>query len=107
MRSGHNLLAETHWTSSVTMLQLDSTQWRSDMSGENKPPASDYSLPILGRPGIEPLLDSHKAAALLGVHPRTLQRMVHRGEIVGVHVGKLWRFKPSAIAQWIEREMAS
>jgi excisionase family DNA binding protein len=43
---------------------------------------------------------------LLGVHPRTLQRMVLRGEIAGVHVGKLWRFRPSAIDQWIERQLA-
>jgi len=107
MRGGHNPIAETHWTSLVTMLQLDSTYRRFDMFGEKKPPISDYSLPIIGRPGIEPLLDSHKAAAVLGVHPRTLQRMVHRGEIAGVHVGKLWRYKPSSIAQWIEREMVS
>jgi len=37
--------------------------------------------PFLADRASEPLLDSHKAAALLGVHPRTLQRMVHRGEI--------------------------
>jgi excisionase family DNA binding protein len=76
------------------------------MMDEKKLPASERLLPILGRPGIEPLLDSHAAAALLGVHPRTLQRMVLRGEIAGVHVGKLWRFRPSAIDQWIERQLA-
>jgi excisionase family DNA binding protein len=76
------------------------------MIDEKKPPTSERLLPILGRPGIEPLLDSQAAAALLGVHPRTLQRMVLRGEIAGVHVGKLWRFRPSAIDQWIERQLA-
>ena len=50
------------------------------MYDQKKPPASERNLSILGRPGIEPLLDSHKAAALLDVHPRTLQRMVLRGE---------------------------
>lgn len=59
------------------------------MYDEKKPPASERNLPILGRPGIEPLLDSHKAAAMLDVHPRTLQRMVQRGQIAGVQVGKL------------------
>lgn len=51
----------------------------------------------------EPLLDSYQAAAMLRVHPRTLQRLVHRGKIHAVQVGKLWRFKPSAIEAWIDR----
>jgi excisionase family DNA binding protein len=63
------------------------------MSDERKPPASVGVTE--GRPRIdrEPLLDSHQAAAILKVHPRTLQRLVHRGEIAAVHVGKLWRFR--------------
>lgn len=76
------------------------------MMDTKKPSASERLLPVLGRPGVEPLLDSHSAAALLGVHPRTLQRMVLRGEIAGVHVGKLWRFRPSSIDQWIDRQLA-
>lgn len=76
------------------------------MYDEKKPPASERNLPILGRPGIEPLLDSHKAAAMLDVHPRTLQRMVQRGQITGVQVGKLWRFRACAIDQWIDRKQA-
>ena len=51
----------------------------------------------------EPLLDSHEAAAILRVHPRTLQRLVHRGKIHAIQVGKLWRFRPSAIEAWIDR----
>jgi excisionase family DNA binding protein len=76
------------------------------MSDEKKPPASAGPD---GRPRIdrEPLLDSHQAAAMLKVHPRTLQRLVHRGEIAAVHVGKLWRFKASALNAWIDRDIAS
>jgi excisionase family DNA binding protein len=74
------------------------------MYDQKKPPASERNLPILVRPGIEPLLDSNKAAAMLDVHPRTLQRMVQRGEIAGVQVGKLWRFRASAIDAWIDRK---
>lgn len=55
----------------------------------------------------EPLLDSHEAAAILKVHPRTLQRLVHRGEIAAVQVGKLWRFKATALTEWIDRRIAS
>lgn len=75
------------------------------MSIEKKPPAS-VGDPN-GRIEREPLLDSNQAAAILKVHPRTLQRLVHRGEITAVHVGKLWRFKPSALTAWIDRDIAS
>lgn len=76
------------------------------MIDEKKPPASERLLLILGRAVVEALLDSHVAAALLGVHPRTLQRMVLRGQITGVQVGKLWRFRASAIDHWIHQKQA-
>jgi excisionase family DNA binding protein len=44
----------------------------------------------------EPLLDSDEAAALLQIHPKTLQKMARNGEITGVQIGKLWRFHVSA-----------
>jgi excisionase family DNA binding protein len=56
---------------------------------------------------VELLLDSHEAAAVLGVHPRTLQRMAQRGQIAGVQVGKLWRFRASSLLAWIDHQMAS
>ena len=66
-----------------------------------KTPVSERgSVPIFGR-GAVPLLDCHQAAEYLGVHPRTLQRMVLRGEISAVRVGKLYRFVPSAIEEWV------
>lgn len=46
-------------------------------------------------PATEPYLDTDEAAAILKVHPKTLQRMAKRGEIQGVRVGKLWRFRGS------------
>jgi excisionase family DNA binding protein len=73
------------------------------MSELRKPVASERVGPKIFGPGAEPLLDSHQAAQFLGVHPRTLQRMVLRGEISGVRVGKLWRFVPSALAEWVQR----
>lgn len=67
-----------------------------------KPVASQRGeRPIFG-PGAPALLKSSEAAQYLGVHPRTLQRMVRRGEITGVRVGKLWRFVPSSIRDWIQ-----
>jgi excisionase family DNA binding protein len=77
------------------------------MSDEKKPPASAVAPDPRLKIDREPLLDSHQAAAILNVHPRTLQRLVHRGEIAAVHVGKLWRFRASALAEWIDRGLAS
>lgn len=50
----------------------------------------------------EPLLDSDEAAALLKIHPKTLQRMARRGEIPAVQIGKLWRFRASELNAWMQ-----
>jgi excisionase family DNA binding protein len=55
----------------------------------------------------EPLLDTEQAAAIMKVHPKTLQKFARRGLVRGVHVGKLWRFRGSEIDAWIERQMAN
>jgi len=49
----------------------------------------------------ERLLDSDEAAALLKIHPKTLQRMARKGEIAGIQIGKLWRFRLSELDQSI------
>ena len=71
------------------------------MEGQRKPPASERGDIAIFGPGAAPLMDSHQAATFLGVHPRTLQRMVTRGEISAVRVGKLYRFVPSALQEWV------
>jgi len=55
----------------------------------------------------EQLLDSDEAAALLKIHPKTLQKMARNGEITGVQVGRSWRFRASIINEWLEHKMAS
>jgi len=69
---------------------------------DQKRPSQSETSPLSGNLK-EPLLDSRQAAAMLKIHPRTLQRLVHRGEIGAVHVGKLWRFKASALEEWIDK----
>lgn len=54
----------------------------------------------------ERLLDSDEAASLLKIHPKTLQRMARNGEISGVQIGKLWRFRASLLNNWMESKMA-
>jgi excisionase family DNA binding protein len=52
----------------------------------------------------EPLLDSEEAAAIMKIHPKTLQKLARKGLIRGAHVGKLWRFRASEIESWIQRQ---
>lgn len=56
---------------------------------------------------LEPLLDSVQAAALIRIHPKTLQKMARAGEIRAIHVGKLWRFRASEIEAWIRLKMSA
>lgn len=72
------------------------------MPDEKKPPEGTFRENRLPKNIKEPLLDSRQAAAILKVHPRTVQRLVHRGEIHAVHVGKLWRFRASALEAWMD-----
>ena len=76
------------------------------MFDRKKPPVSERNPFRPGVPNVEPLLDSNQAAAILGIHPRTLQRMVLRGEIQAIHIGKLWRFKASSLSAWMDQKMA-
>ncbi|MBZ5678164.1 MAG: helix-turn-helix domain-containing protein [Acidobacteriia bacterium] len=55
----------------------------------------------------EPLLKTAQAAALLGVHPKTLQRMARNGEVPGHRIGDLWRFRASDLDRWVRGEVSS
>lgn len=49
------------------------------------------------------LLTTNEAADLLHVHPRTVQRLVERGQLCVVHLGGAVRFDPRDVAGLIER----
>jgi excisionase family DNA binding protein len=51
-------------------------------------------------------LNSEEAAALLKIHPKTLQKMARNGEITGIQIGRVWRSRASALNRWLE-EIAS
>ena len=73
------------------------------MPDDSQPRTPDRQRDRLTQALREPLLDSCQAAAMLKIHPRTLQRMVHRGKIHAIQVGRLWRFKASALDAWMDR----
>jgi excisionase family DNA binding protein len=74
------------------------------MSDPNRKPARPALVPV--SPPFEQLLDSDEAAVLLKIHPKTLQRMARNGEIAGIQIGKLWRFRASELDRWISGRIA-
>lgn len=59
--------------------------------------------PAVREDEFEPLLDSEEAAALLKIHPKTLQKLARNGEVSAIHIGKLWRFRASALDEWVKK----
>jgi len=50
----------------------------------------------------EPLLDVAEAARLLRIHPKTLRVKASHGIIPAVQIGRVWRFRASALNRWLE-----
>ncbi len=63
-----------------------------------EPPAVDETQVAPG------LLTTSETAALLHVHPRTVQRLVERGQLEAIHLGTAVRFDPGDVAALTERE---
>ena len=53
------------------------------------------------------LLTLSEAADLLQVSTRTLQRMIHSGEMPALKVGGQWRVRRALLRQWVENREAS
>ena len=67
---------------------------------QRKPVASEPFVP-------EPLLDTDQAAAIMRIHPKTLQRYARHGIVRGFQLGSMWRFRASDIDRWISEQLAS
>ena len=55
----------------------------------------------------EPVLNTEEAAALLQIHPKTLQRMARQGRVPAFRIGDLWRFRASALDEWLRSGVCS
>jgi excisionase family DNA binding protein len=49
------------------------------------------------------LLTTRETAELLHVHPRTVQRLVERGQLGAIHLGAAVRFDPTDVAELTEQ----
>lgn len=55
----------------------------------------------------EPLLKSEQAAALLQIHPKTLQKLARQGKLPARRIGDLWRFRASDLDNWLRTSLDS
>jgi excisionase family DNA binding protein len=74
-----------------------------------EPAAAEHTTPTRPEPPavVETqvgLLTTCETAALLHVHPRTVQRLVERGQLEAIHLGTAVRFDPGDVAALTERE---
>lgn len=52
---------------------------------------------------IEKLLDIIEISQLIGISPSTIYKMTHKKRIPFVKVGRLVKFEPSKIMEWLEK----
>jgi excisionase family DNA binding protein len=69
--------------------------------------APDKPAVTESQPYFEPLLSTQEAAALLAIHPKTLQRLARSGRVPGIRIGKSWAFRASALDKWLTTKLAS
>jgi excisionase family DNA binding protein len=70
-------------------------------------PTQDPGAPELLGGAFERVLNTEEAAALLQIHPKTLQRMARQGSVPAFRVGDLWRFRASALDEWLRSGVCS
>ena len=56
-------------------------------------------------PEVITILNAKQVAKLLGVHERTIYRMVQEGKMPGFKFGGKWRFDAETIKHWINQQM--
>lgn len=71
--------------------------------GQREPGSSVVASRPRSQPPPTALLTTQETASLLRVHPRTVQRLVERGQLSAIHVGAAVRFDPADVAELTAR----
>lgn len=53
----------------------------------------------------DPLVTAERAAELLKLHPKTVKRLAQAGELPGMKIGRVWRFRESSLDAWISARL--
>src|SRR5579863_665992 len=75
--------------------------------GEAMLPTLDSRASDLPAVDFERVLNTEEAAALLQIHPKTLQRMARQRSVPAFRIGDLWRFRASALDEWLRSGVCS
>jgi excisionase family DNA binding protein len=70
-------------------------------------PTPDSAGPEASAVTFERVLNTEEAAALLQIHPKTLQKMAREGTVPAFRIGDLWRFRASALDDWLSSGVCS
>jgi excisionase family DNA binding protein len=70
-----------------------------------QPKLVDQITPMLERPLCEPLITADRAAELLKLHPKTVKKLAQAGELPGMKIGRVWRFRESSIDAWMSARL--
>jgi len=89
---------------SLQLFDQQPAELRPEPAAEDTAP-SPAEPPAVDEGQVSPgLLTTSETAALLHVHPRTVQRLVERGQLEAIHLGTAVRFDPGDVAALTERE---
>jgi excisionase family DNA binding protein len=99
-----NKVSSAHLHGGTKMIRRASDRARSlphtnPLEPQRKPVAADGFAP-------EPLLDTDQAAAIMRIHPKTLQRYARQGIVRGFQLGTMWRFRATDLDRWISERLA-
>jgi excisionase family DNA binding protein len=70
-------------------------------------PALEAAGPQTATVTFERVLNTEEAAALLQIHPKTLQKMAREGIVPAFRIGDLWRFRASVLDEWLRSGVSS
>ena len=73
---------------------------------DKKPPQSERSS-RQEEPRLERLFDAHEVAEQCKVSEKSLHKWAREGRIPAVKFGRLWRFRKSAIDEFLDHQAAS
>jgi hypothetical protein len=68
-----------------------------------KPKIDDHEHQIM----FEPPVGSRTAAAAIGIHYKTLERMARNGLVPATKLGRSWQYRLSILSDWFNGELKS
>lgn len=77
------------------------------IDGDSAQPTLDSRYRKSDRVAFERVLNTEEAAALLQIHPKTLQRMARQGSVPAFRIGDLWRFRATELDLWLRSAISS